>query len=232
VLSHVNSRLCENVDVAIQALALNERRKHFQATMWKANPHLKDQILKQCWFLGSHSDVGGGNKRRSLSNISLVWMLAQLDEHVDINFAALLDFTSSYSKGKSSVSKEHQTLEPPQLVKMRARINDGYLRGKGMNLELLGIRLPESWLANDDVGRQSEEFYERALCPRRRKTKKAFPILFHQQRLREVLERPGRLSTEPTQFGKEFRRLGGGGETERSRGKDSFYSPSNARKET
>jgi uncharacterized protein (DUF2235 family) len=105
-LAHVNSRLCKNIDVAIQALALNERRKHFQTTVWRADQALEHQILKQCWFLGAHSDVGGGNKDTGLANLTLVWMIAQLDDYIHFNHAALLDFTSGYLKETNSSTRE------------------------------------------------------------------------------------------------------------------------------
>lgn len=94
-LAHVNSRLCKNIDVAVQALALNERRKHFQVTVWKADPPPNNRVLKQCWFLGTHSDVGGGNPDTGLANVTLVWMIAQLQVYMGFNLRALYDFTST-----------------------------------------------------------------------------------------------------------------------------------------
>ncbi|KAF2012979.1 hypothetical protein BU24DRAFT_323039, partial [Aaosphaeria arxii CBS 175.79] len=81
-LRHVNSTLCENIDIAIQALALNENRRHFQPTVWEAPPSGSNQILKQCWFLGAHSDVGGGNEDAGLANITLIWMISQLHHYL------------------------------------------------------------------------------------------------------------------------------------------------------
>ncbi|CZR67961.1 uncharacterized protein PAC_17860 [Phialocephala subalpina] len=103
-LAHINSKLCGNIEVAIQALALNERRKNFQATVWEAAP---GQVLKQCWFLGAHSDVGGGNKDTGLANITLVWMLAQLYGYVCFNEDLLVKFTSQ----QVSVTNEEQSRE-------------------------------------------------------------------------------------------------------------------------
>lgn len=36
----------------------------------------KQQILKQCWFLGSHSDIGGGFEQHDLADITLSWMVS------------------------------------------------------------------------------------------------------------------------------------------------------------
>ena len=105
-LAHVNSRLCANIEVAIQALALNERRKHFQPTVWEVNPLATNQILKQCWFLGTHSDVGGGNQDTGLANITLVWMIAQLEKYVGFDLEALDRFKPRSTIASTDVSTE------------------------------------------------------------------------------------------------------------------------------
>jgi len=83
--------MCKKIDFAIQALALNERRKAFQPTVWRADPGTD---LKQCWFLGAHSDVGGGNEDTGLANLALVWMIAQLDKHIHFDRQALYHLAS------------------------------------------------------------------------------------------------------------------------------------------
>ena len=92
-LAFVNSKVCPNIENAFQALALNEHRKSFVPTLWQ-KPTASNQTLKQCWFLGCHSDVGGGNDRASLSNISLVWMIDQLQSRniLDLELKVLRDF--------------------------------------------------------------------------------------------------------------------------------------------
>lgn len=69
--------LC-NMNNVFHALALNERRKDYRPVLWSSP--VADTNLNQCWFLGSHSDVGGGNEDIGLSNITLLWMAAQLRE--------------------------------------------------------------------------------------------------------------------------------------------------------
>ncbi|KAE8440705.1 hypothetical protein EG329_006791 [Mollisiaceae sp. DMI_Dod_QoI] len=101
-LAFVNSALDQKIEVAIQALALNERRKHFQPTVWQSNGTTK---LKQCWFLGAHSDVGGGNEDTGLANLALVWILAQLDEYVFFDRDALLHLASDKILGSDEAIK-------------------------------------------------------------------------------------------------------------------------------
>jgi uncharacterized protein (DUF2235 family) len=60
---------------AFHALAIDEKRKNFEATLWHQQPDSKDQVLEQVWFPGVHSDVGGGYAETGLSDIALLWML-------------------------------------------------------------------------------------------------------------------------------------------------------------
>jgi uncharacterized protein (DUF2235 family) len=66
-----------NPDLTIgrHALAIDERRCFFRQNMWSAP--LPGQDIKQVWFAGVHSDVGGGypEKESGLAKISLEWML-------------------------------------------------------------------------------------------------------------------------------------------------------------
>ncbi|MFN9731713.1 MAG: DUF2235 domain-containing protein [Pseudomonadota bacterium] len=66
--------LSGSVANAFHALAIDERRAPFEATRWtpKAKP---GQRVKQVWFCGVHSDVGGGYPESGLSDVSLQWML-------------------------------------------------------------------------------------------------------------------------------------------------------------
>ena len=48
------------VEMARTALALTERRRKLAPLIWQANSKLAPDRLKQEWFWGGHSDVGGG----------------------------------------------------------------------------------------------------------------------------------------------------------------------------
>lgn len=72
-------QLSRYVLCARQALAIDETRLKFAPTLWEA-PELpevaptNDQRVKQVWFEGAHSDVGGGYPATGLSDTSLLWM--------------------------------------------------------------------------------------------------------------------------------------------------------------
>ncbi|WP_165840037.1 DUF2235 domain-containing protein [Motiliproteus coralliicola] len=64
--------LGEHIGQARHAVALNEKRGSFTPTLWQS--HRTDGSLKQLWFPGVHSDVGGGYKETGLSDGALQWM--------------------------------------------------------------------------------------------------------------------------------------------------------------
>jgi uncharacterized protein (DUF2235 family) len=64
------------VDNAFHALALDERRKPFEPTLWdQADDAPATQVLEQVWFSGAHSNVGGGYRDAGLSDIALLWLM-------------------------------------------------------------------------------------------------------------------------------------------------------------
>lgn len=75
-----------HVDNAFHALALDERRKAFLPTLWQQDEAAKDQVLKQVWFAGAHSNVGGGYDEHGLSDITLAWMASEVDKLLAIDF--------------------------------------------------------------------------------------------------------------------------------------------------
>lgn len=72
----VDNNIPNGIQNLFHALALNERRRDFKPLIFADPP--QGMTLRQCWFLGSHGNVGGGYDDFALSNISLAWMIAQL----------------------------------------------------------------------------------------------------------------------------------------------------------
>jgi uncharacterized protein (DUF2235 family) len=71
-----NLRLSDSVQHARHAIAIDDERLTFHPVLW--DRELKDyQTMKQVWFCGMHSDVGGGYKTQELSDIPLVWMITE-----------------------------------------------------------------------------------------------------------------------------------------------------------
>lgn len=76
----LNTDLSFNIKNAFHALAINEHRKPFAPTLWKSKNLSNDQVLEQRWFIGAHSNIGGGYEDTGLSDITLNWMLNKLKE--------------------------------------------------------------------------------------------------------------------------------------------------------
>jgi hypothetical protein len=83
--------LSPKCDVSIHALAIDEHREAFEATLWRKPKFEKiSSVTEQVWFAGAHSDVGGGyideRTRASLpepalDDITLDWMIKRLLFH-------------------------------------------------------------------------------------------------------------------------------------------------------
>ncbi|MDO3383143.1 DUF2235 domain-containing protein [Gilvimarinus algae] len=59
---------------ARHAVSIDENREDFEPTLWDEKPGLD---LKQVWFSGVHSDVGGGYREKGLSHCASEWMLKE-----------------------------------------------------------------------------------------------------------------------------------------------------------
>ena len=75
-----DNRLNPDVANACQALAIDEKRWHFQPSVWEEDNLPSGQTIEQVWFPGCHADVGGQDLEfRGISNIPLMWMLEKAE---------------------------------------------------------------------------------------------------------------------------------------------------------
>jgi len=74
-----DTTLSTTVDNAFHALAIDEKRRPFEPTLWQQQPDAGDQRLEQVWFTGVHSDVGGGYPEGELADITLLWMVDRVE---------------------------------------------------------------------------------------------------------------------------------------------------------
>jgi len=100
-----DTELSKIVDYAYHALALDEHRKDFAPAVWTLRkPENID--VEQRWFVGAHSNVGGGYRNDPLPNLALAWLQqkakdAGLGFKVDVavnNQDALATINDSYSE--------------------------------------------------------------------------------------------------------------------------------------
>ena len=71
-----------DIQIGRHAIAIDERRAFFRNHLWrKADPPKAagPVDLKQVWFPGCHSDVGGGHPEAEsgLAKLTLEWMIAE-----------------------------------------------------------------------------------------------------------------------------------------------------------
>lgn len=83
-LSFVGKKIPEAIENAFQVLALDERRAQFKPCIWDSKEG-EDTHVKQCWFLGSHTNVGG-NGDAVLGAVALIWIIGQLQENTNVTF--------------------------------------------------------------------------------------------------------------------------------------------------
>lgn len=87
---HTNVKTNESVRIVIQALAIDERRSFFRPLAWTQTEFFgnrfrraaqkRRQYVRQRWFAGFHSDIGGSTREdeAGISKISALWMLNAL----------------------------------------------------------------------------------------------------------------------------------------------------------
>ncbi|MGY2052167.1 DUF2235 domain-containing protein [Methylobacterium sp. JK268] len=86
-LSMPNTALADGVRCARHALALDEERDSFQPLLWDelwnrervAKGVVPEDRLRQVWFAGVHSNVGGGYADDGLSHVPLLWMMDEAE---------------------------------------------------------------------------------------------------------------------------------------------------------
>lgn len=95
-LNFVDQKIPQSVRLAIHALALNEQRTRYTPLLWHEDEGRTEPTrLHQCWFLGSHSDVGGGNSYPDLANITFAWVISHLQNLVGFSEDAIYDVTQN-----------------------------------------------------------------------------------------------------------------------------------------
>jgi hypothetical protein len=104
--SFVNTKVAQHVQHAFHALAIDEHRNLFSPTLWEQpdEPH-KLNVLKQCWFPGSHSNIGGSWPDAGISNISLAWMISQLED----TDGGILSFDPEYLNFVQDLANKYYT---------------------------------------------------------------------------------------------------------------------------
>lgn len=67
------------------------------------------KTLRQVWFPGVHSNIGGGYDDQQLANITLAWMMSQLEPFLDMRMEYVLDQEEENAR---YYRKERQRIRP------------------------------------------------------------------------------------------------------------------------
>ncbi len=104
-----DSKMGSNVSIARHALAIDEQREDFEPTVWTPRPGVD---LKQIWFAGVHTDVGGSyppDKATKLraSDIPLAWMIEEAKKNGLKIEPHIINSLTDGTKGRLHKSRNH-----------------------------------------------------------------------------------------------------------------------------
>jgi hypothetical protein len=104
-----DTKMGANVSIARHALAIDEQREDFEPTIWLPRPGVD---LKQIWFAGVHTDIGGSyppdEKTKILaSDTPLEWMLDEASDAGLMIEPHLRDTITDGRLGKLHKSRKH-----------------------------------------------------------------------------------------------------------------------------
>ncbi|HUA92788.1 MAG TPA: DUF2235 domain-containing protein [Terracidiphilus sp.] len=114
----LDTSLHPDVKNAYQALAIDEQRAQFPATIWTGDP-APGQTIEQVWFSGCHGDVGGGTPQGGpvdggtrLCDITLGWMIRKAQaQGLTFNAAAIAPYVNLFP-AKYALDKINETWAP------------------------------------------------------------------------------------------------------------------------
>lgn len=147
-LSFYDTSLGNCIEYAFQALALDERRYSFQPTLWEKLEG-NTTTLRQVWFPGAHSNIGGGYNDQQIATISLAWMVAQCDPFLDINEDYILD---EWDKVEEFYEKNDEKVRPWSFGRLWDGVKHIYALGG------TAVRKPGRYCATDPTnGKETRE---------------------------------------------------------------------------
>ena len=79
-----DTELNDKVKYAFHAIAIDEKRRPFEPTLWTNTELLEKTTVEQKWFAGVHCNIGGGYADTGLSDIALAWMVDKLKKHSNL----------------------------------------------------------------------------------------------------------------------------------------------------
>ena len=140
-LAWYDTALSNCVDYAFHALSLDERRFSFPPTLWEKLEG-NTSTLRQVWFPGAHSNIGGGYNDQQIATITLAWMVAQCMPFLDFDLDYVRD---QWDESEHYYEKHNQRLQPWSFGKIFDGVEGIYALGGTR------VRTPGRYCAIDPV---------------------------------------------------------------------------------
>ncbi|HEY5305119.1 MAG TPA: DUF2235 domain-containing protein [Pseudolabrys sp.] len=105
-ISFSNAKLSPRVENAFHALSLDDERMTFHPLRFDMRGETTERI-REVWFAGVHSDVGGGYPDADLEHVPLVWMADHAADAGDIRFT--LGAIDGFREAASAVGPRHDS---------------------------------------------------------------------------------------------------------------------------
>ncbi|KAJ5698870.1 hypothetical protein N7462_000875 [Penicillium macrosclerotiorum] len=183
-----DTSLSNGIEHAFQALALDENRTSFAPAVWERPRNVRTD-LRQVWFCGAHSNVGGGLPDQELANISMAWMMDQLasigvafeDDTIDRLFAESVVYFYDHAADPAtpdssrhrrwtewalpSIYEEHEPVRPWGLGEI-VQPDTGFYRLAGKTTRTPGLYRrvdPDTGLPTEDFLRSTNERVHRSV---------------------------------------------------------------------
>ena len=120
-----DTALNNHIENAFQALALDEHRAAFIPAIWE-KPRGNETNLRQVWFSGVHSNIGGGYADQGQANITLAWMMSQTSPFIDFDEHYILD---QYDENMNHYEETEQEPRPWSFGKIYRSLTGFYILG-------------------------------------------------------------------------------------------------------
>ena len=146
-MSFYDTKLSNCIENAFQALGLDERRTSFAPAVWEKPPGNTTK-LRQVWFPGVHSNIGGGYDDQGMANITLAWMAAQMGQFLDLHWDYIVQ---QQEKNFRYYKDRGRRVRPWSFGKIYDSLSGFYNFGGG------DTRTPGTYFAVDpDTGRKTQ----------------------------------------------------------------------------
>ena len=140
-------KLSPIIQNALHAVAIDEQRSTFYASLMEKSKRTEDQRLIQKWFPGDHGCVGGGSKEQSgLSDGALQWMIDSIKE---LGLGLEID-TSVIPTGIHPDPDAEYKVEPKSIIGKMTKLLGTKVREVSDNFEDLHESVKKRWRDRKD----------------------------------------------------------------------------------